>query len=141
MKPEKNKIGGEKVEQSAVFACKEEPQKKKKGNVQNLRVPTSEQAREYGRRGGLKTAENRIRRKSLKEALEILLEKEYETESGEKMTGIDLISLKQIEKAIKNGDTKAFEVIRDTIGQKPVERVEISDIDKGIADEIDGYVG
>lgn len=57
------------------------------------------------------------------------------------MTGIDLISLKQIEKAIKNGDTKAFEVIRDTIGQKPVERVEISDIDKGIADEIDGYVG
>ena len=24
MKPEKNKIGGEKVEQSAVFACKEE---------------------------------------------------------------------------------------------------------------------
>lgn len=82
-----------------------------------------------------------MRRKSLKEALEILLEKEYETESGEKMTGIDLISLKQIEKAIKSGDTKAFEVIRDTIGQKPVERVEISDIDKGIADEIDGYVG
>ena len=141
MKPEKNKIGGEKVEQSAVFACKEEPQKKKRGNVQNLRVPTSEQAREYGRRGGIKTAENRMRRKSLKEALEILLEKEYETEKGKKMTGIDLISLKQIEKAIKSGDTKAFEVIRDTIGQKPVERVEISDIDKGIADEIDGYVG
>ena len=112
-------------------------------NPQNL-IPQNERPIEERRRiasmGGKARGEQKKRQKTFREALETLLAKEVIDKNGEKYDLLTAISAKQVEKASK-GDTKAFEVIRDTIGQKPVERVEISDIDKGIADEIDGYVG
>lgn len=42
-------------------------------NEQNLIVPSSELAREYGRRGGKKKAENMRKRKAMKEQMETLL--------------------------------------------------------------------
>lgn len=84
-------------------------------NNQNLKTPTSRQAREYGRKGGLKRAENEKKRKTLREELITLLEtNQYQ----EKM------SLALINKAL-NGDTKAFEVIRDSIGEKQSDKLEL----------------
>lgn len=84
-------------------------------NNQNLKTPTSEQAREYGRKGGLKRAENEKKRKTLREELLALLETEqYQSK----------ISLSLIKQAV-DGNTKAFEVIRDTIGEKPNEKLEL----------------
>lgn len=37
------------------------------------------------------------------------------------------MSLAIFERAL-NGDTKAFEVIRDTIGEKPKEEIEVKDV-------------
>lgn len=90
-------------------------------NESNLIVPSSEQAREYGRKGGKKKAENARKRKALKEELEILLE--AIAEDGK--TYQESISISLIKEAQK-GNTKAYEVIRDTIGQKPKENVNIS---------------
>ena len=78
-------------------------------NTQNLIVPSSEVARENGRKGGLKKAENERKRKTLREELLALLE-QGDTQNR--------LSLSIIQKAM-TGDTKAFEVIRDTIGEKP----------------------
>ena len=75
---------------------------------------TKEELIENGRKGGIKSAEVRRERKRLKEELLALLET---NEWQEK------ISLALIMKAAE-GDTKAFEVIRDTIGEKPKEEVE-----------------
>lgn len=84
-------------------------------NNQNLKTPTSEQAREYGRKGGLKRAENEKKRKTLREELLALLEtNQYQ----EKM------SLALIKQAL-DGNTKAFEVIRDSIGEKPNDKLEL----------------
>ena len=84
-------------------------------NNQNLKTPTSEQAREYGRKGGLKRAENEKKRKTLREELLVLLEtNQYQ----EKM------SLALIKQAL-DGNTKAFEVIRDSIGEKPNDKLEL----------------
>ena len=77
-------------------------------NNQNLKTPTSEQAREYGRKGGLKRAENEKKRKTLREELLALLETEQYQER---------ISLSLIKQAL-DGNTKAFEVIRDSIRRK-----------------------
>lgn len=85
-----------------------------RGNIDNLRAPTSEEARERGRKGGLKSGESRRARKTLKEELLALLS---EGDIQEK------ISLAILEKA-KAGDTKAYEIIRDTVGEKPVEKLE-----------------
>ena len=108
--------------------------------IDNLKPPQStEEARERGRVGGIKSGEARRAKRTLRECLEILLDKEYKTDDGETLGGAELISLKQLERAMI-GDTKAFEVIRDTIGQKPVERVEITEWDTKIAGEIEAYV-
>lgn len=85
-------------------------------NSENLKPPinkrsTSEQ-REIRQKGGIKSGEARRARKTLKEELLLLLE------SGDTQSKI---SLALIKKALK-GNIKAFEVIRDTIGEKPVDK-------------------
>lgn len=105
---------------------------------QNKRTP--EERREIARMGGKARGEQKRRQKTFKEVLETLLDKKVTDKNGKEMDLLTVISAKQVEKASK-GDTKAFEVIRDTIGQKPVERVEIGDIDSKIAQEIENYVG
>lgn len=89
-------------------------------NEQNL-IPqnrrTKREQREIASKGGKKSGEARRDRKKLKEALLLLLAK------GETQ---DNICLALIEKA-QGGDTKAFEVIRDTIGEKPVDKLAHTD--------------
>ena len=75
---------------------------------------TPEERRENGRKGGIASGIARNERKTLKEQLLILLE------SGDTQKEV---SLALISKAL-TGDTKAFEVIRDTIGEKPKEQGE-----------------
>lgn len=86
-------------------------------NEQNL-IPNSERTpnelREMARNGGLASGEARRKRKTLKEELLLMLS-EGDTQKS--------VTLALIEKAI-SGDTKAFEVIRDTIGEKPVDKVQ-----------------
>lgn len=97
-------------------------------NKQNLVVPTSEQARINGAKGGKASAESKKRKKEIRECLEILLEKEIKASNGELMSGAEAISAVLFKKALK-GDVRAFEVLRDSAGQKPVERVQIAEID------------
>ena len=111
-------------------------------NPQNL-IPQSEKSPEersrIARMGQIASTEAKRRKKTFREAMEAILEKEVLDKNGNKIDLLTAISAKQIEKAGK-GDTKAFEVIRDTIGQKPVERVEITEWDTKIAGEIEAYV-
>ena len=58
--------------------------------------------------------------KTFREELKELLEVEVENAKGEKVTVQKNINSALILKAAK-GDVKAYEVIRDTLGQKPVE--------------------
>ena len=87
--------------------------------VDNLRTPTTEQAREIGRKGGKASAKARKRKKELKELLELALSQPSEIVEGE--DNYTAITVALIQKAIQ-GDTKAYEVIRDTLGQKPTEQ-------------------
>lgn len=91
---------------------------KKKGR-DNLKVPTSEQAREYGAKGGKKSGEVRRQNKSLRQALRFLLQEGYEKD-GKTLDGFEIIATKVFEQALA-GNVKAFEVIRDSIGEKPTE--------------------
>ena len=90
---------------------------------------TTEEQREIARQGGKASGEARRKKRDLRLAFEALLEKEFKDKNGQTLSGAEALALKQFEKAMK-GDTKAFEVLRDTAGQKPVERVEVGKIDK-----------
>lgn len=83
-------------------------------NLVDLRDRTTEEQREIARKGGIASGESRRKRKTLKEELLLLLEK---GDTQEK------ISIALLQKAM-NGDTKAFEVLRDTVGEKPVEKID-----------------
>lgn len=83
-------------------------------NESNLRRLTSEEAREIGKKGGKASVKARQERKALKDELLLLLS------NGDTQKKVSLALIEQA----KNGNTKAFEVIRDTIGEKPVDKVE-----------------
>ena len=87
-------------------------------NEQNL-IPmnkrTPRERKEIARKGAKATNELKAKRKTLREELLALLA------TGDNQ---NKMSLEIIEKALK-GDTKAFEVIRDTIGEKPKDQIEV----------------
>jgi len=88
----------------------------KSDGYKNL-IPTNkrskDEARKLGQKGGKKSGEVRRMRKTLKEQLLLLL-KEGDIQEN--------LCLALIEKAL-DGDTKAFQIIRDTIGEKPIEQI------------------
>ena len=89
---------------------------------------TREQHSADSRKGGIASGEARRRKKTLKEELIALLET---NDNNNK------ISIAILNKAL-NGDIQAFTTIRDTIGEKPVDKVEqevVNSIKVDIVDE------
>lgn len=107
-------------------------------NEQNLK-PNSERSpkevRENGAKGGIASGEARRKKRDLKLAIQVLLETDIKGKNGEIKSGAEAIAIAQFQKALK-GDTRAFEVLRDTAGQKPIEKVEQVNIDGEYLDKI-----
>ncbi len=97
-------------------------------NEQNL-IPndqrTPNERRENASKAGKASGKARSQKKSLREALQALLNGKYDVD-GQKVDGYSLLALKAFEQA-QNGSIKAFEVIRDSIGEKPTDKVEVED--------------
>lgn len=90
-------------------------------NDENLRTLSPSEAREYGRRGGVRSGEVRRERKKLREYLEVALDKGTDFE-GEAMSNAEAITVALINKA-KGGDVRAYQTIRDGLGEKPAEHI------------------
>lgn len=115
-------------------------------NEQNLVPFTSEQSREKaaenGRKGGIASGEAKRARKTLRAELEALLMSnaiDKKTGKPSKRTVQEAMILSLVTKAV-NGDTKAFEIIRDTIGEKPAERITLAEIDPATIEEVERMV-
>ena len=106
-------------------------------------IPNSERSpeevRENGRKGGIASGIARRRKKDLREACLAILDSEVTTKSGDKMTGSEAMVAKLFQQAMK-GNIKAFEVLRDTAGQKPVEKLVVSDVDPSVINEVESMV-
>lgn len=83
---------------------------------------------EEARKGGKKSAETRAKRKSIREAFEAICAKQYTDAHGNEIDGITAMCMKQFQLAM-NGDTKAFVEIRNSLGEMPVQKVEVDTID------------
>ena len=75
------------------------------------------------RKGGQKSGEARRAKKSLREAMQILMDADLTGKDGKTMTGTEAMAAKAFQAALK-GDWKAWELVRDTAGQKPVDKVQ-----------------
>lgn len=94
----------------------------------NLKRCSGQEARELGSKGGKQRAENIRRRKSLKEELLALLE--IEQQNGKTIQENWVTALA---KNLLKGDVKTSIFVRDTIGEKPKELLELESNDiKGI---------
>lgn len=105
-------------------------------SLANLRPPQkgTAEARERGRRGGIKSGEVRRAKKRMKDSLAMLLDlppgladqRDILTALGvaeEDCTNQTLIAVSMIQ-AAANGDVKAATWVRDTVGEKPLDKVE-----------------
>jgi len=104
-------------------------------------IPANERSqdelREMTRNGGIKSGETRRRKKMMREQLEMLLSLPVNNatviqrckEMGISEEEIDwqMALTTQIVKRAMSGDVKAYEVIRDTIGEKPIEQIKTLD--------------
>ena len=127
-------------------------------NEQNLRTPTTEEAREIGRKGGIASGEARRRKRTMKKTIEMLAALPFDitTKDGKslkeqlKILGINeddidyemAMNYSVLLTAIKGGKNQvsAATFIRDTLGEKPAEKVELSnDVDK-VINEVDDYL-
>ena len=107
---------------------------------------TTEEAKERGRKGGINSAKRRKEKKKLKEIAEMLLdmkapdnvfdkfEELYPDLDTRKMTNRIAIIQRLILNALA-GDNKAFELLRDQIGEKPKEEVVNTNQNINITDE------
>lgn len=112
-------------------------------NNENLRPFTSEQSHEEavenGRKGGIASGEAKRAKKSLREAMQILMDADLTGEDGTTMTGTEAMAAKAFQQALK-GDWKAWELVRDTAGQKPIERVVHAEVEPSVIEEVEEMV-
>lgn len=109
-------------------------------NEKNLRPSEYKFTHEDSVKGGKKSVEARRKRKAMREAFEELLEREYTDSNGKKVDGTTLLCMRQFRNAM-DGNLRAFTEIRDTIGEMPVQRMEIDTIDPQARAEMDELLG
>lgn len=94
---------------------------------------------EEASKGGQKSAEARRRKRDLRNALELLLEKDFKDKDGNIVSGAEAITAKLFQQAM-NGNVKAFETLRDTVGQKPVEKIMVAEVEQDVIDDVEKAV-
>lgn len=96
-------------------------------------IPLSDRSPEELQRmrhnGGVKSGQTRRNKALLKDCIQILMEQKVkDPKTGKNITGAEQLSISLWMKALQEGDTakaaKAFEVLRDTSGQKPADKIE-----------------
>lgn len=105
-------------------------------NEQNLRPGEYKLTQEEQKKGGIASGKARREKRDLRRALELLLEREYKDKNGNILSGTEAITAKLFEQAMK-GNIKAFETIRATVGQDPVQKIAVQEIDQETIDEVE----
>lgn len=95
-------------------------------NLIPLSERTPEEVKEITTKGAIASNKAQARRKTFKEIFELLLQEK--AIDGSNLTNDELLALQMIAEAHK-GNTKAFEIVRDTVGEKPREQMELGNID------------
>lgn len=108
-----------------------------RGNKENLKAPSTEEARVRGRKGGKASGKARREKKDMRETfLEILDMPMKAGKLSDAKTLEGLLAAKNLRAGQKmalnilaqalDGDVRAAEFVRDTSGQKPVQQMEVS---------------
>ncbi len=108
-------------------------------NLKPFGTLTESEQREISQKGGEASGEARRAKKSLREAMQVLMEADLTGKDGKTMTGTEAMAAKAFQAALK-GDWKAWELVRDTAGQKPVDKVMVADVEPSVIAEVESIV-
>ena len=99
-----------------------------KANIENLRTPSTEQAREMQKKSAEKRSQNIKERKLIRQVIE------------ERLGGADLEEI--VDNLIDRAkyDSKDFEVLQSALGQKPVEKVMVAEVEQSVIDDVERMV-
>ena len=99
-----------------------------KANIKNLRTPSTEQAREMQKKSAEKRSQNIKERKLIRQVIE------------ERLGGVDLEEI--VDNLIDRAkhDSKDFEVLQSALGQKPVDKVMVAEVEQSVIDDVERMV-
>lgn len=98
------------------------------------------EAAENGRKGGIASGKARREKADLRKQLQVFLESEaIKDKNGKPLTGAELM-VKVAVKEMSKGNPKFWELIRDTAGFKPIDKIQVSEIDQSVIDEVEAMV-
>lgn len=110
----------------------------KKGKA--TRFKSGEEAAENGRKGGIASGKARREKADLRKQIQLFFESEATIDkNGNPLTGAELM-VKVAVKEMTKGNPKYWELIRDTGGFKPVDKVMVSEVDQSVVDEVEAMV-
>ena len=109
-------------------------------NEQNLIPQAHTLTVEEASKGGKRSAEVRRENAMISKYINAWLATENTDKSGKTMTGAEAAALKLIQRFMRDGDLKAFELMRDTAGQKPVEKFIVADVEPSVIAEVEAMV-
>lgn len=112
-------------------------------NEQNL-IPNNERSpsevRENGRKGGIKSGEVRREKADLRRVIQTWLESQATTDkNGNPLSGAELMAAVAV-KEMSKGSARHWELLRDTAGFKPVEKVMIAEVEQSVIDDVEAMV-
>lgn len=114
-------------------------EKSMKNLVNNAELTPEERSRRASN-AGKASVEARRKKKMLKECMIALLESTVGKDpDGNDVSGAEAMANTAFRKAL-NGDLKAWELVRDTAGQKPAEKVIQADVDSSVIEEVEALV-
>lgn len=113
-------------------------------NEQNLKPFTSDQSREEaaknGALGGKRSGEVRRERADLRRVIQDWLSSEVgKDKNGNPLTGAGMMAAVAV-KEMSKGSARHWELIRDTAGFKPVDKVIIAEVDQEVIDDVERLV-
>ncbi len=109
-------------------------------NEQNLRPGEYKLSQEEAKKGGIASGKARREKADLRRQLQVFLESEaIKDKDGEPLTGAELM-VKVAVKEMSKGNPKFWELIRDTAGFKPIDKIQVSEIDQADIDEVEAIV-
>lgn len=112
-------------------------------NTNNL-IPNNkrskDEVRKNARKGGINSGKARREKADFKRKCQIWMETEVARDkNGNAMTGADLM-IAVAGKEIKGGSAKFWELMRDTAGYKPIDKVIMAEVDQETIDEVESLV-
>lgn len=101
---------------------------------------SGEEAVENGKKGGVASGKARREKADLRRIIQDWMKNQATVDkNGNPMSGAELMTMVAV-KEMSKGSARHWELLRDTAGFKPVDRIMVAEVDQEVIDEVEAAV-